>query len=164
MGSYSMKCKFNGNITICVYVWHICLNANSINILYHRRSQIADIKGVWRGGFMGILLIWGQQYLHHKKNRLVSRPYPSWDRLSTNMCWIIRRKWMDEWFEEFKIVLKGAERHMWKRNATNRQWSCLLHEDLLVLMWFWFMYHGIFINMCLIHTHTHGRAHGHTCK
>lgn len=171
MGSYSMKYKFNGNITIYVYVWDICLNANSINILYHKRSQMADIKGVWRGGFMGILLIWGNNiYItgkivwFEKLTDNLSRPYPSWDRLSTNMCWISRRKWMDEWFEEFKIVLKGAERHLWKRNATNRQSSCLLDEDLLVLMWFWFMYHGIFINMCLIHTHTHGRAHAHTCK
>lgn len=32
---------------------------------------MADIKGVWRGGFMGMLLIGGQQYLHHRKNRLV---------------------------------------------------------------------------------------------
>lgn len=62
----------------------------------------------------------------------------------------------------FKIVLKGAERHMWKRNATNRQSSCLLHEDLLVLMWFWFMYHDIFINVPNSHTHTHMDVHMHT--
>lgn len=115
----------------------------------------------WYGG--NNIYITGKIVWFEKLTDNLSRPYPSWDRLSTNMCWISRRKWMDEWFEEFKILLKGAERHLWKRNATNRQSSCLLHEDLLAFMLFWFMYHGIFINMCLIHIHTHTHTWMRTC-